>query len=96
MSKEKTALQTQRTDLMLVDPANIIVEEGFNHRSENNYGNIEELALNIVANGVLDPPIGFKVRGEDKYIMTEGHRRLRAIKLAQHLQTYLYHYLVEL
>lgn len=76
MSKETATLQTQRTDLMLVDPAN---------RSEDNYGNIEELALNIVANGVLDPPIGFKVRGEDKYIMTEGHRRLRAIKLAQHL-----------
>lgn len=75
-------LDSKRTDLMLVDPRNIVVEEGFNERSEDNYGDIEGLAKNIVANGVIDAIFGFKVRNEDRFVMTEGHRRLRATLLA--------------
>ncbi len=79
---ETKTLKTERTDLAHVDHRNITIEENFNARSENNYGDIEGLARNIVANGVIDALIGFKVRGEDRFIMTEGHRRLRAVKLA--------------
>lgn len=85
MSKTATALDTKRTDLMLVDPKNIVIEKGFNFRGENNFGDILGLALNIVANGVLEAFIGFKVRNEDKYVTTEGHRRMRAIELAKEL-----------
>ena len=82
MSKETEILSSQRTNLMNVDHRAIVIEEEFNHRGENNFGDIEALALNIIANGVLDPLLGHKVRGEDRFILTEGNRRLRAIKLA--------------
>lgn len=82
MSKEVEVLSSQRTDLMNVDHRAIIIEDEFNHRGKNNFGDIEALALNIVANGVLDPLLGHKVRGEDRFILTEGHRRLKAIILS--------------
>ena len=75
-------LKTERTDLQQVDHRNIVVEEGFNHRGSNNFGDIEALAKNIVANGVIEALIGYKVRGKDEFVLTEGHRRLKAIKLA--------------
>jgi ParB family chromosome partitioning protein len=71
---------TKRTDLMLVDPRNLEVEAGFNVRKD--YGDIRGLALSIVALGVQEPLIGFKVRGEDKFVVTDGHRREKAIKFA--------------
>lgn len=82
---EKTAehtLKTTVTDLPQIDPRNIVVEEGFNEREESNYGDIPGLALNIVQNGVLEPLIGFKKRGTEQYVVTEGHRRLRAVNYA--------------
>lgn len=79
---ETDTLKTQRTDLQHVDHRNIIVEENFNKRGLNNYGDMEGLALNVVANGVIDAIIGFKVRGEDRFVLTEGHRRLKAVKMA--------------
>lgn len=82
MQKESEVLSSQRTDLMKVDFRSIIIENEFNHRGENNFGDIEALALNIVANGVLDPLLGHKVRGEDRFVLTEGNRRLRAVKMA--------------
>jgi hypothetical protein len=75
-------LATKRTDLQHVDYRNIIVEEGFNKRTKENYGDMEGLARDVVANGVLDSLLGHKVRGEDKFIMTEGHRRLLAVEMA--------------
>lgn len=75
-------LKSTRTDLHQVDHRNIIIEEGFNKRKPTNYGNIEELARNIIANGVMEALIGFKVRGEDRFVLTEGHRRLKAVALA--------------
>lgn len=75
-------LKTTVTDLPQVDPRNIIVEEGFNERTEDNYGDIPGLALNIVQNGVLEPLIGFKKRLSEQYVVTEGHRRLRAVNYA--------------
>jgi len=74
------ATATKRTDLMLVDPRNLEVEAGFNVRKD--YGDIRGLALSIIALGVQEPLIGFKVRGEDKFVVTDGHRRHAAIKFA--------------
>lgn len=71
---------TKRTDLMLVDPRNLQVETGFNVRKD--YGDIRGLALSIISLGVQEPLIGFKVRGEDKFVVTDGHRREKAIKYA--------------
>lgn len=74
------ALATKRTDLMLVDPKNLVIEANFNVRFD--YGDIPGLALSIVSRGVEEPLIGYKLRGEDKYIVTDGHRREKAIQLA--------------
>lgn len=79
---EAVVLETKRTDLHHIDSRNIVVEEKFNKRGEDNYGNIHELSLNIVANGIMEDLLGFKKRGEEVYVMTEGHRRLRAVKYA--------------
>lgn len=75
-------LKTVVTDLQQVDHRNIVVEEGFNKRGADNYGDIEGLARSLVKFGVIEALIGFKKRGEDKFILTEGHRRLKAIQLA--------------
>lgn len=73
-------LNTKRTDLMLVDPRNLTVEAGFNVRKD--MGDIKGLAKSIVELGVVEPVIGYKVRNEDAYVMTDGHRRLAAVLLA--------------
>lgn len=77
---EQETLNTKRTDLMLVDPRNLQVEEGFNVRKD--MGDIKGLAKSVVELGVVEPVIGFKVRNEDSYVMTDGHRRLTAVLLA--------------
>lgn len=74
---------TKRTDLMKVDLANIEIEEGFNVRKE--MGNIEELAKSIASLGQIEPAKGYKKPGEDKYVLTDGHRRFAAAKLANEL-----------
>ena len=76
-------LNTKRTDLMLVDPRNLTVEAGFNVRKD--MGDIKGLAKSIVELGVVEPVIGYKVRNEDAYVMTDGHRRLAAVLLALQL-----------
>lgn len=73
-------LTSKRTDIMLVDPNNIIVEQGFNVRID--MGDIEGLAHSVVTDGVIVPIEGYKVRGEDKFVLTDGHRRVAAVKLA--------------
>lgn len=78
----ETILHTTETDLKQVDHRNITVETDFNKRGLTNYGDIEGLARNIVANGVMEALIGYKVRNEDRFVLTEGHRRLKAITLA--------------
>ena len=75
-----TVLKTTRTDLQQVDPRNLRVEEGFNKRVD--YGDILALALSIVEFGLIDPIKAHKVRGEEQYIITDGHRRNAAIMLA--------------
>lgn len=71
-------LKTTKKDLFMVDPRNLIEEENFNTRFE--LGNIDELAESIKENGVKKPLLGFKVTGQDKYVLTDGHRRFVAIQ----------------
>ena len=73
-------LDRKKNDYFHVDPRTIEVEEGFNVRMD--YGDIEGLARSIVKDGVLEALEGYKKRGEDRYVMTEGHRRLKAINYA--------------
>jgi ParB family chromosome partitioning protein len=67
-----------RKDLYMIDPRAISVDESFNIRED--YGDIEELAESILQNGVKTPLRGSKV-GENEYKLTDGFRRMRAIKL---------------
>lgn len=73
-------LKTKNNDYYNVDPRNIIINEDFNVRKD--YGNIEALALSIVNNGQVEPILVSKVRGEDKFVLVDGFRRMRAINWA--------------
>jgi len=79
-TQETEFLKTTKTDVMNVDYRLVEVEEGFNQREESNYGDINGLALNIAQNGIYEALLGFRKNGT--FILTEGHRRLRAVKLA--------------
>jgi ParB family chromosome partitioning protein len=74
-----TTNKTKKTDILKVDPRNIIVMEGFNVRED--MGDIEALLNSILAVGLQVPLRGQKVRGQDKFELVEGHRRLKAIML---------------
>jgi ParB family chromosome partitioning protein len=71
--------KTKKTDILLVDPKNILVTDGFNVRQD--MGNLEELADSINSMGVEVPLKAKKVRGEEKYELVDGHRRYAAIQL---------------
>ena len=70
----------QKSDFFKVLISAIIVEKGFNVRQD--MGDIDALAQSIAAIGQQVPLIATKVRGEDAFKLTSGHRRLAAIKLA--------------
>jgi ParB family chromosome partitioning protein len=74
------ALATKRGDLMSVSPFNITVEEGFNVRQD--YGDLDGLMKSIIANGQIEPVLGYKVQGSEQYVLTDGHRRFKAIQMA--------------
>lgn len=76
MTTESNA--TKRKDLFLIDPRNIVVEDGFNVRID---FDLDELKDQIKANGVLNPitVIAFKdENGNEKYRLVDGERRYRA------------------
>lgn len=77
MSTEKTI---QRGDFFKVALSAIIVEEGFNVRKD--MGDLDALAKSLATLGQQVPVIACKVRGDEKFKLTAGHRRLAAIKLA--------------
>jgi ParB/RepB/Spo0J family partition protein len=68
----------QRKDLLMVDPRLIVAIENDNIRED--YGNIEELSESIIENGVKVALRGY--RDGENFIVTDGFRRSRAIKLA--------------
>jgi ParB family transcriptional regulator, chromosome partitioning protein len=71
---------TKRSDLMLVDPRNLVIVEGFNVRHD--MGDIESLSASILEIGLQVPLKAKKVRKSDKFELVDGHRRFKAI---QHL-----------
>lgn len=82
----KDIAETKKNDLLKVDPRNIVIEEGFNEREE--YGDIEGLCQSIIEVGQLEAVKGYKMRGEEKYVLTDGHRRFRAIMMAKDGEAY--------
>ncbi len=77
---ESTEKAIQRGDFFKVSLSAIVVEEGFNVRKD--MGDLDVLAKSIANIGQQVPVIACKVRGEEKFKLTSGHRRLAAIKLA--------------
>lgn len=72
--------KTTKTDLYKIDPRNIVVVDGFNCRK--NFGNIDKLAEEIKAQGVLNPISVIPMKdenGNEKYRLVDGERRYRAV-----------------
>ncbi len=75
-------MNTKRTDLFLIDPRNIVVEDGFNVRMD---FDLEELKEQIKDRGVLNPITVIPFRdadGQEKYRLVDGERRYKATMLA--------------
>lgn len=71
----------KRTDVFKVKYTELEVADGFNIRYD--YGDIEALAISIKENGVKNPLRGYKK--DDKFVITDGHRRYKAIGRALEL-----------
>lgn len=68
-------------EVFLVPIDQIVVDEAKNNK-RTDYGDIEELAQSIASESGLKTPILLKkIRGEEKYELIHGHRRMRAIQL---------------
>lgn len=71
--------KTTKSDIYRIDPRNIVVQPDFNSRVD--FGDIDELAEQIKAQGVLNPitVIPFTADdGTEKYRLVDGERRYRA------------------
>lgn len=68
----------QKDAYLMVEPGLIIADENKNPRTD--YGDIEELMNSILENGIRNPLKGYQKDG--KIILKDGHRRMRAVKLA--------------
>jgi ParB-like chromosome segregation protein Spo0J len=66
-----------RKGLFCIDPTLITVEPGFNKRV--NYGNLQQLADDIAANGLDQPLKVRKLFGTETIYVVSGHRRHKAI-----------------
>jgi ParB/RepB/Spo0J family partition protein len=60
--------------------ANIVIDETINN-GRIDFGDIEELAKSIEESGLRIPVLVQKVRNEEKYILIQGKRRMKAIEL---------------
>jgi ParB/RepB/Spo0J family partition protein len=67
-----------KDNFLLIPLEALIADESVNPRFD--YGDIEELMNSIVENGIRNPLKGY--RKGDKVVLKDGHRRMRAIKLA--------------
>jgi ParB family chromosome partitioning protein len=68
----------EKETYLMVPPEVIVHDEKLNPRQD--YGNMEELMLSILENGIRNPLKGYEKDG--KIILKDGHRRMRAIKMA--------------
>ena len=71
-------IKVTRTEHFKVAFSELVIAEGFNQRID--YGDIEELKKSIIENGVRQPLFGYKKDG--KFVITDGHRRHKAIEIA--------------
>lgn len=77
----KTTHRLQRGKETFVVPlSDVVVEEGFNKRTDESYADIEGLANSIETVGQLYP-VGVCQNGEGKWVLTYGHRRYAALLL---------------
>lgn len=77
----ETQNKTKKKDLLMVDPRNLVVADGFNVRTD--MGDLNALKDSILDTGLQVPLKAKKVKGEeDKYQVIDGHRRLQAILMA--------------
>lgn len=68
-----------RTDVYHVNPMHLVLDANdYNQRYE--YGDLEALAQSIKVNGVQQPLIVKKERGQDSYVVKSGKRRTMAIQ----------------
>lgn len=76
---EKEFAKKTRTDIYNIDPRAIVVVADFNSRVD--FGNIDELAEEIKAQGMLNPitVLPFTEDGVEKYKLVDGERRYRAV-----------------
>lgn len=70
-----------RTDIYYIDPVKIVVQDGFNPRSSFDAEKLEDLKNSIIANGVRVPLI-VKYTNDEKFVLIDGERRLRATLMA--------------
>lgn len=73
---------TKRSDILHIDPRNIVVQEGFNVRRD---FDLDELKEQIKAKGVLNAITVIPFKDEDgmeRYRLVDGERRYRATMLA--------------
>lgn len=71
--------KTKKTDLFKVDPRCMIeVDPDFNVRDD--YGDLDELMLSIIKDGVKQPLRG--QRTKNGFLLTDGHRRYQAVMKA--------------
>ena len=77
-NEPKSKIETKKETYLLVSPSELTVDESLNPRTD--YGEIEELMISILENGIKNPLKAYEKDG--KIILKDGHRRMRAIKLA--------------
>lgn len=81
--------KTKKSELLLIDPRNIIVKEGFNSRQD---FDLDELVISITDNGVLNPvtvvvapdnsDLDENGKPRERYQLVDGERRYRATMIA--------------
>ncbi len=77
MSQETTTKVREQRNVYRIPSSQLAVRENFNKRYD--YGEIEALKQSIMKNGAKQPLRGYKEK--DQYIITDGHRRYRALQL---------------
>lgn len=76
--KATTAVEINKKDYLMVKPELILIDEKENPRQD--YGNIEELMISILENGIRTPMSVYQKNG--KFVLKNGFRRMRAVNLA--------------
>jgi len=77
-AKTTPAVEVNKTNYLMVKPDLIVIDEKENPRQD--YGNIEELMLSVLENGIRTPLNVYEKNG--KYVLKNGFRRMKAVLLA--------------